>query len=246
MFILRRLLALFRLTLIIMSTLVHATALGFFTHPRSKMRLKILKSWGWSLCAILGVRVNIQEPPLEGGAILICNHRSYVDIPLLMSIKPCIFLAKIEVRHLPVIGWAAARAYTVFVDRSDPESRSHSRETLRARLDQGLSVLVFSEGTTTASGTLAELKPGMFHEAEDAKLPVHCAFLEYDHPEAAWVGAEGIGPHFFRHFGRWASPVTVTFKQSILEGPDGLIMRGEATDWMRSCIVKRGSLKEER
>jgi lyso-ornithine lipid O-acyltransferase len=49
--------------------------------------------------------------------LLVCNHLSYVDILVLSALAPCVFVAKRDVKHWPVIGWFAKLAGTVFVHR---------------------------------------------------------------------------------------------------------------------------------
>ena len=49
--------------------------------------------------------------------LLVCNHLSYLDIVVLSSIRPCIFVAKRDVAAWPLFGWLARAAGTIFVDR---------------------------------------------------------------------------------------------------------------------------------
>ena len=199
--------AVLRLFAIAFATVIYASLLLLIRAPNSPKRAWVLKKWGQSLCWILGIRIRLHMPLPQTASILIVNHRSYTDIPVLMGLKPSIFLAKAEVRSWPLIGWAAANAYTVFVDRNSTKSRHQARKVLRNRIDSGLSVLVFSEGTTTPWKKMKPLKPGMFYEAYEAQLPLHCLCLEYTNPDDAWVDDDGFGNHFLNRFSRWSTQV---------------------------------------
>ena len=104
---------------------------------------------------MMGIKVVVREgvQPREAG-ILMANHRSYVDVMFFRSATPQIYLSKIEVKNWPLIGWGAKALDVVFVDRSSKESRSASRAELAERIRNGLSPVVFPEGTTVDRGLL--------------------------------------------------------------------------------------------
>src|SRR5204863_6545461 len=80
--------------------------------------------------------------------IYISNHTSFLDLPGIRMIIPGQFrpLAKKELLKIPVFGWIA-RTATIIVDRSSPESRKKSIDKLKNYLKQGISILIFAEGT---------------------------------------------------------------------------------------------------
>lgn len=203
--------------------------------PRSseRMRAVLLRIWGQSLTWILGVKLIYEGQPPKAGVIIIANHTSYADIPILMGLKACSFLAKIEVSTWPIIGWGAKLAGTVFVDRSSSESRAASRAELKRRVEGGTTILVFSEGTTTPRGEIHPLKPGMFLEAESAQVPIQVVSLEYRDDDAAWVGDDPIWPNFVRVFGRLKTSARVCFRSELLTGQEGVVMAQEAEEWLK-------------
>ena len=209
-------LAMIRMLLIIGLVATHGALIGLLPEKRRSARAWVMQSFGRTLTWTLGIRITLVGQPSEERAILISNHRSYADIPVLAGITPVVFLAKAELAGWPVIGWAARKARTVFVDRHNPESRERSRKELGSRLEEGLSVLVFSEGTTTARGRLDPLKPGMFHEAVEAGLPLQLVYLEFSEDEDSWIGDANVAGHFFSRFSRWRSDVKVCFRDDLL------------------------------
>jgi 1-acyl-sn-glycerol-3-phosphate acyltransferase len=127
---------------------------------------------------ILGVRsetrgldaVDFSVPP-----VVICNHLSNLDGPLLVSILPVNprVLIKAEARKIPVIGWIMRLADFVFVDRSSPQ---HRQEALAAAIEKikkkHYSFLVFPEGTRSRNGVTQDFKKGSFLIALRAGVPL--------------------------------------------------------------------------
>ena len=74
------------------------------------------------LCKILGVTLIIEGAPPTGAALLVANHVSWLDIPVLSAIAPLSFIAKREVRVWPLFGAMAKLQRTVFVNRESRHS----------------------------------------------------------------------------------------------------------------------------
>ena len=219
----------------------HGVMVGILPETSSRLRAWVIQSFGRTITWALGVQITLSGTPSEERAILISNHRSYVDIPVLAGLCPVVFLAKAEVAGWPIIGMAARKARTVFVDRHDQESRERSRRTLRARLAEGFSILVFCEGTTSARGTLLPLKSGMFHEAAAGDLPIQVVYLEYAEDDDSWVSDDTIAQHFYSRFCRWRTHINVVYRRGLLraragESQPGLRMHDEATAWLHEQI----------
>ena len=157
----------------------------------------IYKTWRRSFLWAMGIRVVSRGSEYNGPALMVANHRSYADVLFIHSPLPVVFLSKAEVRHWPLIGWAARALDTVFVDRSNKDNRRAAREALRERMHHGECPVVFPEGTTVAEGLLP-FHPGMFAVAAEEGWPVVATALEYSDPSMAWVGDEAFVPHLLR------------------------------------------------
>lgn len=235
------LLAASRMTIVVMLIAFHGLLIALLPEQSHKARAKVIRSWGWSITKTLGIRIVLRGQPSSEHAILIATHKSYADIPVLAGLKPVVFLAKAELATWPIMGWTARKARTVFVDRNSPESRERSRHTLRQRISEGLSVLVFSEGTTSSRGVLKPLKAGMFHEAAAADLPIQLVYVEFAEDEDSWVDEMSVATHFFARFSRWRTEVLIDYRSELLRGDreeaePGRRMCEEATQWFQEQI----------
>jgi len=106
--------------------------------------------------------------------IYVSNHTSFLDLPGLRLLIPGEFrpLAKKELLKIPIFGWIA-RGATIIVDRSNIESRKKSLEQLKKILAEGISILLFAEGTQNRSQELLQpFKDGAFRVAIDTQMPV--------------------------------------------------------------------------
>lgn len=158
------------------------------------------RRWAKALVRGFGLRMDVRGEGPGTGALVVANHRSYVDIAALGSLFDGCFIAKAQIRHWPVLSYAFAVSPTLFVDRGNRESTRAVREAVRERLAQGVSILNFAEGTTKDGPGLLPFKRGLFVEAMALGIPVVPVTLTYtgmDH-RVEWVGDDTFFDHFLR------------------------------------------------
>ena len=105
---------------------------------------------------------------------MVCNHASQLDINVCASVipRPIVYLAKASIRKVPVLGLLNERVGTFFIDRSNPSAAKASVDNLLTSLSNGISVIVYPEGTRTISGELNSFKKGAFYLAAGANVPI--------------------------------------------------------------------------
>jgi 1-acyl-sn-glycerol-3-phosphate acyltransferase len=143
---------------------------------------RVMGWWGRAFIRLGGwcVSVDGMEILPEGGAVLVSNHQSLVDIPLLLSAfrRPVRFLAKRELGDIPLFGRAMAAAGNIFIDRDDPRDAIHMLRDASARLSDGQLLAVFPEGTRSGDGSIGEFKPGAFYLAQKSGAPVVPVYID--------------------------------------------------------------------
>ena len=109
-----------------------------------------------------------------GPYVLACNHTSFADVLALMAMLPqgFVFLAKKEILGWPIIGSFIAAGRHLTVDREDAIHLVADAPKIGRALAEGTSVLIFPEGTFTASPGLRPFRLGAFQTAVDAGRPV--------------------------------------------------------------------------
>ncbi|HVB32838.1 MAG TPA: AMP-binding protein [Patescibacteria group bacterium] len=106
--------------------------------------------------------------------ILSCNHTSYLDVIALLAVLPadCLFSTKLEILNWPLLGTVARKMGQLGFDRSDPQARVRQAEQLEQALRNGLSAVVFPEGTFTPAPGVRPFHLGAFRAAAAAERPV--------------------------------------------------------------------------
>lgn len=133
--------------------------------------------WGRLFCWIflLPVHTKGRDNIKKGESyIIIANHQSYFDAFIVYGFLGIKFkwLMKQEVQKIPLVGAACKAAGHILIDRS---SRIKSQESLKIaenRLVNGMSLVIFPEGTRTHDGKLGKFKRGAFQIAEELHLPI--------------------------------------------------------------------------
>lgn len=110
---------------------------------------KTLTDWGAEAMEILNVKVEVTGKPSTKPSLFLGNHISYLDIPLLSSQVPLMFVAKKEVGAWPIFGTAVRKFGMVLVDRDAADSRAKAAEAVaQTILTRRQSVAIFPSGTT--------------------------------------------------------------------------------------------------
>ena len=171
--------------------------------PVSDERLDAyVRSWARSLLRLLQVDLMLDTAPgafEKGNAprLVVANHRSTVDILLMLHLFGGNLLARGDMASWPAIGVMARRAGTLFVDREDPSSGAAAVQSMRERMRRGITVCVFPEGTTFSGDEVREFQAGAFIAVAREKGVVTPVGLAYETRDAIY-GDEPVGDHMKR------------------------------------------------
>jgi 1-acyl-sn-glycerol-3-phosphate acyltransferase len=143
----------------------------------SKLLNFIAKSWTGSILFAAGVKLEIEgldKFDKTKSYIFIGNHQSHFDVFAVFTAIPLTarFMAKKELYKIPIFGWALAATGTVKIDRSNRENSISSMNDALARIRQGVSVIVFPEGTRSEDGQIKAFKKGGFVLALKGGIPL--------------------------------------------------------------------------
>lgn len=109
---------------------------------------------------------------IPGRGLVASNHLGYVDILVIGSVCPCVFVAKSDVHAWPVFGLLARLAGTVFVRRKAPADAARQVDALGSVLRGGHPVVLFPEGTSSGGESVLPFRSSLFQAAiaEDVKM----------------------------------------------------------------------------
>lgn len=127
---------------------------------------------------VFAVRAETWGVPPQTG-LLVSNHLSYLDILVLVSLTPAIFVSKSEVKSWPVFGWCARLAGTLFVDRSKRSDVARMNTLIGSALADGNVVVIFPEGTSWNGSKILPFKSSLLEPIVGTTHPVTVGYLAY-------------------------------------------------------------------
>lgn len=196
---------------------------------------RIIRCYWSGVTKFWGLRITQQGTFLrQGPALLVSNHASYTDIPVLGSLSPMIFIPKAEISTWPMVGALCRLCDVVFVERRASKTGEY-KDVLRRRLEEGELLCLFPEGTTSDNSGLLPFKSAFFsiieQEVNGQPVPIQPVIIRYTHlnrkpvtqtnrEEIAWIGDAELLPHIRRLLGKHRSiDVTVTCMPALTLAP---------------------------
>ena len=163
--------------------LVIPLCLFIFVSSKSQQD-KVIQFWCRRLLSIfkievelIGVRENLFN---QKKYLMVSNHISWLDIIVIQSIKPSIFVAKSDVASWPLFGWVAQMTGTIFIRREKVSDIKKALKKMKRRLIKR-SVCIFPEGTSTNGRYVLPFKSNLFQSSIDSNksiLPISISYRE--------------------------------------------------------------------
>ena len=189
------------------------------------------------LLAILEVRVHARHPErLRGkkaGVLVVANHVSYVDILVIASLMPSVFITSMELGATPLLGLLARMGGSVFVERRKAFGLKKEIAAIAGLLEQGFAVVLFPEGTTSNGERVRSFKNSLFDSAAAAHTPILPLCLRYtriNHGPVTASNRDSVfyygGATFAGHFPKFVRLTSVDVRVMPLKT---IIARGETS-----------------
>ena len=154
---------------------------------------------------VVGARVRSVGAPIAPNTLIIANHVSWLDIPVLAGATGCAFVAKDELQGHPVMRWLCEENGTVFVKRSDRRGIAGQTADMLAALGGGRPLTLFPEGTVSDGGALLPFRPALLSAFAPAPPHVAIRAVAIDYGLAAaefgWPQGESGQQNFLRLLG---------------------------------------------
>jgi 1-acyl-sn-glycerol-3-phosphate acyltransferase len=166
------------------------------------------------------------EGPVPACGLLVSNHQSYLDIFVLASLAPAVFVAKREIRSWPVIGWLTQMGGTLFVDRERRVQVGQVKDEIQAALNRGALVVLFPEGGSSNGQTVLPFKSPLLEPAAQSTHPLSVSAIQYAIAdgdvvrEVCYWGDHTFFPHLLNLLSKRAVRATVRFAPVQRSGAD--------------------------
>lgn len=161
-----------------------------------------MRRWSQGLLRLTGTRIVMGPMPTgksRGPRLIVANHRTAFDIPVLLAHFGGSVLSRGDLAEWPIIGPAAKKAQTIFVDQDSRRSKIQAMRAIRQHLQAGRTVSVFPEGTTYDGDQVRPFFRGAFAAAKGLDVDIVPVGLAY--PQ----GIEYTEYSFLEHVENYAS-----------------------------------------
>jgi len=166
------------ITVIVMTLIASSLTIIFgIFGPYSIIIYYLAKAWTNSILFSAGVKLQIEgleKIDKSKSYIFISNHQSHFDVLSIFSVIPLTvrFMAKKELFNIPIFGWALYTSGTIRIDRSNRSKAISSMNNALDRIRNGVSVVIFPEGTRIEDGKIHDFKKGAFVLAIKGEIPI--------------------------------------------------------------------------
>ena len=217
--------------------------------------MAVAQIWQKFVCLLMGVRVTLTGAPAGARPLLLlANHTSWLDIPVLASVAPVSFIAKKEVANWPIVGFLAKAQRSVFIDRQRRHATGAHADEVAGRLSKGDIMVLFAEGTSSDGNNVLPFRSALVGAAQRAievggtatVQPVAITYLRMlglplgrqHRPLVAWYGGADLLPHLRRVLSEGGIDVHVVFgaARPLTAGDDRKAVTNEAGQLVRRLV----------
>ncbi len=187
-------------------------------HQKTKRVAAIRTTSGFARVALflfnIRVRVKHGERLRETGDIrlIVSNHLSYIDVLVISSLVPSVFITSVELKNTALLGTLARLSGSIFVERRRPSGLKREIEDIAFALGQGMPVVLFPEGTTSNGDRVQPFKNSLFDAAVLTRADIVPICLCYNRVNNEHLTPENRdlvfyygGVTFVKHFLRFLS-----------------------------------------
>jgi len=169
-----------------------ATTVFVFPWIGPARRQSLIRRWSLQFLRMLRIEARVHwqhDEGLPGNRLIVANHVSWLDICVLNALQPARFIAKADLRRLPLVGRLIADVGTLFIERERRrDTHSVNRHTVEA-LKKGDVVVVFPEGTTSDGTGLLKFHSSLLQSVVDAEGHVQPIAIRYRTPSGEHCAA---------------------------------------------------------
>ena len=209
------------------------------------LRRRILVVFARWWIFFLGAKVKVRGVPPKPPFFIVANHLTYLDALMLIHQTGCIFVARGDIQHWPIMGFMAKSIYLLFIDRRDRRDTVRVNKQIRHALDLGDGIAVFPESRVYSGLDVAPFKSALIQPAIDLELPVHYATIMYKTHEGCppanrivgWWRPESFFYHVYRLVKYPGFTATVHFGDEPIRGNDRKELAVALSDAVRANFV---------
>ncbi|QIL83438.1 1-acyl-sn-glycerol-3-phosphate acyltransferase [Diaphorobacter sp. HDW4A] len=186
-----------------------------------------VQAWALQMLACAGITLEVRgEPVLRGPVLMVANHLSWLDIPVLHAARYCRFISKSDVRDWPIVGTLATAGGTLYIERASRRDALRMVQSMQEALEQREVLAVFPEGTTGDGRELLPFHANLLQAAIAAQAPVQPVGIRFVDKKSgdvsyapSYIGDETLLGSIWRTLA--APPLVAVVHYGALESAEG-------------------------
>lgn len=194
-------------------------------------------SWAHTQLRLLGVQMSVEGHPPDFPCLIIANHRSYLDPVLILHDTVAMAVSKAEVASWPLIGAGARASGVIFLKRESPTSRTIALSAIEQCVQDGISVVLFPEGTTHSRPQALPFRRGSFQMAAANGFRIVPVAINYRYAADNWIGDDTFIPHFLRRFGEAQMKVRLAYGPFFTDQDSEALLTG-CSEWINARLLQ--------
>ena len=204
-----------------------------------------VQAWSLQFLALWGVHLRVMgQPVLNGPALIVANHISWLDILVIHAARHCRFVSKSDIRDWPLIGTLATGAGTLYIERARRKDALRMVHDIADALREGEVVAIFPEGTTSDGRTLLPFHANLIQAAIQADAPVQPMSLKFIDAQTgepsfapSYIGDDTLIGSIWRTLS--APPITAVVNFGELQTAQGRERRQWSADLRETVLALR-------
>lgn len=151
-----------------------------FPQLNPEQREARVQAWALQFLALWGIHLKVLgQPVVNGPALIVANHISWLDILVMHAARHCRFVSKSDIREWPLVGMLATGAGTLYIERTSRKDALRMVKDMAEAMKNGDVVAVFPEGTTSDGRELLPFHANLIQAAIAAEAPVQPVSLKF-------------------------------------------------------------------
>ena len=175
---------------------------GFATPAGGReVRNRCVRTWCRLTSRILNLQIHRVGKPDAQSQLWVANHISWIDILALATEHDLVFIAKHEISTWPLLGSIFKGIGTLFIRRGDREATLRMSQCMKASLEEGISLMLFPEATTTDGKEVRRFASKLFEPAVEVQSqiqPIALRYLGQSEDIAPFIGEDTFLAHLTR------------------------------------------------
>lgn len=194
---------------------------------RRRLATRTVSFFSRQALRLMNFKVNLIEPPHENKPyLLVGNHLGFLDILVTASQHPTLFITSVDMRKTPGLGFLTEMGGSLFVERRSRSRIMHEILEIREALQQGFSVVLYPEGTSTSGERVLPFKKSLMTAAAGTGVPILPMVINYRKVNGEpmshrwrdfvfWYGDLAFAPTLIRILSLKSTEVDLEFCQEI-------------------------------